>query len=196
MAADPGPGPPESWRTRPLMLRMACGAEAGKQVGYNSPESAFPIETDTFSGRMYFRFKGMAHEPTEYFAGKNRQLSAVVQGRVKRPIPMHDTFTGYEFDRPFQNVPVRAPLSSLSLSLVFFYSGKRGPALLACPACATLEVSCSSTERAPWPHALLRATGEEHAPGCLRSTPMAVCGLMLASLVLASLSLSLIEPLS
>ena len=131
MAADPGPGPPESWRTRPLMLRMACGAEAGKQVGYNSPESAFPIETDTFSGRMYFRFKGMAHEPTEYFAGKNRQLSAVVQGRVKRPIPMHDTFTGYEFDRPFQNVPVRAPLSSLSLSLVFFYSGKRGPALLA-----------------------------------------------------------------
>ena len=131
MAADPGPGPPESWRTRPLMLRMACGAEAGKQVGYNSPESAFPIETDTFSGRMYFRFKGMAHEPTEYFAGKNRQLSAVVQGRVKRPIPMHDTFTGYEFDRPFQNVPVRLPLSPLSLSLVFFYSGKRGRALLA-----------------------------------------------------------------
>ena len=80
---------------------------------------------------MYFRFKGMAHEPTEYFAGENRQLSAVVQGRVKRPIPMHDTFTGYEFDRPFQNVPVRLPLSPLSLSLVFLYSGKRGPALLA-----------------------------------------------------------------
>lgn len=99
------PGPVETWRARPLVLRVACGPRAGAQESYNYPNTMFPIETDHFVGHMYFRFRNLDGEPTEYFAGRERKLSAVVQGRVKHPIVMSSCVTGYEFDQPFQNVP-------------------------------------------------------------------------------------------
>lgn len=103
----PEVGDPSQWRTRPVMLRVACGDRAGAQEGFNDPASAFTIETNNFAGKMYFRFRNCAGEPTEYFSGKNRQLSCVVQGRFKEPIAMSDCYTGYEFEKPFQNVPAR-----------------------------------------------------------------------------------------
>ena len=93
-----------------MMLRVACGGTA-QQVGFNDPSSVFPIETASFVGTMYFRLRGLEGEPTAYFMGRNRQLSAVVQGRVKRPIPMSECMTGYEFQRPFKNVPAKWLLS-------------------------------------------------------------------------------------
>ena len=111
---DPNhPGPAESWRTRPAMLRVACGAQSGRQVGFNYPETAFPIETDHFSGRMYFRLRYLEGEPTEYFRGRTRKLSCVVQGRFKHALPMSECFTGYEFERPMDNVPAHWLISTI-----------------------------------------------------------------------------------
>ena len=91
------PPHPSEWRTRPLMLRVAdCGAHDGQQCGFNLPSTAFPVETDLFKGKMYFRFRGLPDEPKEYFAGKQRRLAAVVQGRVKRQIVMADCMTGVQ----------------------------------------------------------------------------------------------------
>jgi len=111
---DPNhPGPAESWRTRPAMLRVACGVQSGRQVGFNYPETAFPIETDHFSGRMYFRLRYLEGEPTEYFRGRTRKLSCVVQGRFKHALPMSECFTGYEFERPMDNVPAHWLISTI-----------------------------------------------------------------------------------
>lgn len=90
------PPPPAEWKTRPLMLRDAAvgGVYEGEQRGFNLPSTAFPIETDLFKGTMYFRFRGLPGEPKDYFAGKQRRLSAVVQGRVKRRMVMADCMTG------------------------------------------------------------------------------------------------------
>lgn len=78
------PGPPHEWRTRPVMLRIASGVHEGQQVEFNLPSSVFPVETELFEGKMYFRLRGCAHEPKDYFFGKQRRLSAVVQGRCAR----------------------------------------------------------------------------------------------------------------
>ena len=109
--SQPRPSPaiqdPSQWRTRPVMLRVACGDRAGDQEGFNHPASAFAIETNQFAGKMYFRFRNCADEPKEYFSGKNRQLSCVVQGQFKQPIAMSECYTGYEFEKPFQNLPAK-----------------------------------------------------------------------------------------
>ena len=99
------------------MLRLACGEQAGAQVGFNAPDSTFAIETEHFSGRAYVRLRGLADEPSAYFAGKKRQMSTVVQGRFKRAIPMMDCATGYEFDAPFTNLPIRMVIK-IALSVV------------------------------------------------------------------------------
>lgn len=95
------------------MLRVACGVQSGRQVGFNYPETAFPIETDHFSGRMYFRLRYLEGEPTEYFRGRTRKLSCVVQGRFKHALPMSECFTGYEFERPMDNVPAHWLISTI-----------------------------------------------------------------------------------
>ena len=94
------------------MLRTACGASNGAQQGFNDPSTVFPIETEAFSGKMFFRVRHLEGEPREYFAGKNRMLSVVVQGRVKRQISMGDCFTGYEFARPFRRIPAKTMISA------------------------------------------------------------------------------------
>lgn len=98
------PGPPHEWLTRPVMLRVATGSNAGQQVEFNLPSSVFPVDTELFEGRMYFRLRGCAHEPRDYFFGKQRRLSAVVQGRFKERLVMGECYTGYEFRAPFQHV--------------------------------------------------------------------------------------------
>lgn len=98
------PGPPHEWLTRPVMLRVASGKNEGQQVEFNLPSSVFPVETDLFVGKMYFRLRGCAHEPKDYFFGKQRRLSAVVQGRFKETLTMGECYTGYEFRAPFKNV--------------------------------------------------------------------------------------------
>ena len=107
--------PVNRWRTRPMMLRVNCGERAGEMELFNEPSSVFPIETEYFVGKVYFRLRGLPGEPTSYFAGKNRWTSTVVQGRVKKPIPMSECATGYEFGAPFTHVPsrllIRAALS-------------------------------------------------------------------------------------
>ena len=91
------------------MLRNAmCGQQTGQQETFNDPASAFPIETANFKGRMFIRFKGCGPvEDAEYFAGKARKMSCCVQGRFKRPVLASECWNGYQFDRPFQNVPAR-----------------------------------------------------------------------------------------
>ena len=74
---------PSQWRTRPVMLRVACGDRAGDQEGFNHPASAFAIETNQFAGKMYFRDRNCADEPKEYFSGKNRQLLLRCPGPVQ-----------------------------------------------------------------------------------------------------------------
>ena len=103
---------PQKWKHRPMMLRKAAGIGRGDEVGYNHVESVFPVDTEHFSGHMYFRFRGLDGEPSEYFEGKARRLSCVVQGRVKRPIVMGDCQTGYEFDKPFQYIPAKLIVKS------------------------------------------------------------------------------------
>jgi len=99
------------------MLRVASGANAGDHQAFNTPESAFLIDTPSFCGQMYFRLRGVEEDAAsrEYFSGKKRMLSAVVQGRVKQPIAMGDCFTGYEFERPFANLPTRLMGAALAV---------------------------------------------------------------------------------
>ncbi|KAJ1639572.1 hypothetical protein T492DRAFT_87212 [Pavlovales sp. CCMP2436] len=139
------PGPPHEWRTRPVMLRVASGVNSGQQVEFNLPSSVFPVETDLFEGKMYFRLRGCAHEPKDYFFGKQRRLSAVVQGRFKQPLVMGECYTGYEFNAPFKNVPapflIRAGLRfirTLAPTLVEDVLGER-PYFLN-PLCQTIQV--------------------------------------------------------
>ena len=107
--------PVDRWRTRPFMLRVNCGERVGEMELFNEPTSVFPVETEYFVGKVYFRLRGLPGEPTSYFNGKNRWTSTVVQGRVKKPIPMSECATGYEFGAPFTHVPsrllIRAALS-------------------------------------------------------------------------------------
>lgn len=99
------PGPAHEWRTRPVMLRVGCGSRRGQQVEFNLPSTVFPIDSEFFSGRMFFRLRGCANEPRDYFSGKQRRLSAVIQGRFKRAVNMGSCFTGYEFAAPLDNLP-------------------------------------------------------------------------------------------
>jgi hypothetical protein len=91
---------------------MACGDRKGAALRFNTKDSAFEIETELFVGKMYMRFRGLSGEPTEYFKGKQRMLSAVVQGRVKSTLVMADCMTGYEFDEPFKNLPAKWLIAS------------------------------------------------------------------------------------
>mmetsp|Transcript_13287 Transcript_13287/g.39151 ORF Transcript_13287/g.39151 Transcript_13287/m.39151 type:complete len:354 (-) Transcript_13287:223-1284(-) len=141
----PLPGPAVEWRTRPVMLRLACGTQQGQQVEFNHPGSVFDVETELFEGKMYFRLRGCAHEPKEYFFGKQRRLSAVVQGRFKQPLVMGECYTGYEFQKPFTNVPapflIRAGLHfirTLAPTLIEDILGER-PYFLN-PLCQTIQV--------------------------------------------------------
>jgi hypothetical protein len=127
------------------MLRIAAGKGAGKQVEFNTPTSPFPVETELFKGTVYFRLRGCAHEPKDYFFGKQRRLSAVVQGRFSKPLVMGECYTGYEFAQPFKNVPapwlIRAGLSfirTLAPTLVEDILGRR-PYFLN-PLCQTIQV--------------------------------------------------------
>mmetsp|Transcript_66308 Transcript_66308/g.110158 ORF Transcript_66308/g.110158 Transcript_66308/m.110158 type:complete len:285 (-) Transcript_66308:32-886(-) len=100
-----GPPPLDKWLTRPVMLRVKCGTNSSQQVGFNDPGSVFKIDTPHFVGRMYFRLRNLPGEPADYFAGRNRRLSAVIQGHFKHRTCMSDCYTGYEFSQRFRNVP-------------------------------------------------------------------------------------------
>lgn len=113
----PLPPHPDRWATRPMLLRLACGAEPYRTVGFNDPSSVFPIETEYFVGKGYVRLRSLPGEPTEYFKGKARQMSTVIQGHFKKPLPAHELATGFEFDHPLQNLPARTVLRIL-LSLI------------------------------------------------------------------------------
>jgi hypothetical protein len=113
----PPPPLPSEWLTRPMMLRVACGATAGEQVGFNQPGTVFPVETPLFSGHCYVRFRGLPNEPSAYFAGKKRHMSTVVQGRVKQPLPLSECATGFEFDAPLRKLPGRT-LINLGLGFI------------------------------------------------------------------------------
>ena len=108
-----------SWRTRPFMLRMGCGQQAGVHLGFNDVNSVFPFETELFVGKVYVRVRGLPGEPTEYFAGRKRQMSTVVQGRIKTSVRMCDLSTGFEFDHPILHLPARA---MLRMAISFFKS--------------------------------------------------------------------------
>ena len=112
------PAMPSSWPARPLLLRLACGGEGcGAPLRFNSTDSVFSIDNALFSGRGYARFRGLPHEPKAYFAGKKRHMSTVVQGRVKRPIPLSECATGFEFSAPLAHLPARSVVA-LILSFV------------------------------------------------------------------------------
>ena len=113
----PLPPHPERWATRPMLLRLACGAEPYRSVGFNDPSSVFPIETEFFVGEGYVRLRSLPGEPTDYFKGKARQMSTVIQGHFKKPLPVHELATGFEFDHPLQNLPARTVLRVL-LSII------------------------------------------------------------------------------
>ena len=100
------PPPPLPWLTEIVMLRIGDGHSSGSgdQVEYNG-SSSFPIETDFFSGMCHVRLRGLPGEPEEYFAGKKRQQSTVVQGRVKRPLQMSECSTGFEWHAPLRHMP-------------------------------------------------------------------------------------------
>lgn len=87
------------------------------QVSFNDATSVFPLETEHFSGKCYFRLRGLRGEPTGYFAGKKRWLSMVVQGRVKRPLQMTNCSNGFEFDHSLVHLPGRKMIK-MCLSVV------------------------------------------------------------------------------
>jgi len=107
------PVPPlDEWRTRPMMLRLASGSSSGEQIGFNTADSVFEIETEHFVGKGYIRLRGLPDEPSAYFAGKKRYMSTTVQGRVKTPITMVDCSTGFEFAMPLLHLPIRRILQT------------------------------------------------------------------------------------
>lgn len=180
------PGPAHEWRTRPVMLRIASGVQEGQQVEFNHPDSVFDVETELFVGKMYFRLRGCANEPKDYFFGKQRRLSAVVQGRFKQPLVMGECYTGYEFMKPFQNVPapflIRAGLHfirTLAPTLIEDILGEH-PYFLN-PLCQTIQVrpprtrpACAERARGGARRESARAGGERR--GVTQSAPRGLVG--------------------
>ena len=97
----------------PVQLRIAS-EEGGRLVGYNHPSSMFDVKTEYFTGRIYYRLKGLEFEPSAYFASRSCRMSAVVQGRFTRDdLTMGDCLTGYEFGQPLRNLPSKMLMRGL-----------------------------------------------------------------------------------
>ena len=95
----------ESITPGPIQLRLF----GDRAVGYNAPSSIFDVESDSFSGRIYYLLRNLPYEPPEYFAArKHVRMAAIVQGRFKTPgLTMGDCCTGFEFSQKLAYVPAR-----------------------------------------------------------------------------------------
>lgn len=105
------PPPPDDITPGPVQLRLACG----RAVGYNAPSSIFAVESESFSGRVYYVLRGLPDEPLAYLAArKGVRMAAIVQGRFTTTgLTMADCCTGFEFAQPLAYVPARFVVRAL-----------------------------------------------------------------------------------
>jgi len=122
---------PSTWKTRPLLFRLSgschnvtgnlqpawgrfeenveskylalkrTGEKEVAQGGLPVNTEAFTFETSTFSGKGILRIP--SEETKEYFKGKRRLSSVLVQGKFKKKISFRDVLTGQEFCHPVKS---------------------------------------------------------------------------------------------
>lgn len=116
---------PTSWPHRPLFIRKNKAASFNSNLTCSSYESCslpigepFHFESDLFVGTALIRIKGCrADDDENYFGGRKRTSTTIIQGRFKEALRADEVLTGQEFFRPFRR---RIPRWIVQAGTMFF----------------------------------------------------------------------------
>mmetsp|Transcript_40128 Transcript_40128/g.78107 ORF Transcript_40128/g.78107 Transcript_40128/m.78107 type:complete len:373 (+) Transcript_40128:105-1223(+) len=130
---------PEKWPARPLLFRLSPGChdvpvesvcqawgrfEENNQSKYlgegETAQGSLPVSTHTFKFETaLFVGTGILRLPSEltgeYFKGKNRKSSILVQGKFKKKLSFRTVYTGQEFCHPVKSPGYLVTKAALSL---------------------------------------------------------------------------------